>query len=102
MKLEDNSIELFGTTYKIKFVDKIIDENDDELFGQTDPCQKVILIAKTINDVIVPKNEMEITLIHELIHAIFMTGQYIEQSDDEPLVEWTARCIYKLLNKGIL
>ena len=48
------------------------------------------------------ENEILITLYHEIIHAILLTGQYINSSNDEPLVEWLARCILSLKNQKIL
>ena len=47
----------------------------------------------------VPKQEIEIALLHELFHAILTEGQYLQSSDDEPLVEWLARCTKHLLNQ---
>ena len=49
-----------------------------------------------------PDLEIYITLVHEIIHAILDTGQYFEESQKEPLVEWIARCIISLLKQDIL
>ena len=49
-----------------------------------------------------PDLEIYITLVHEIIHAVLDTGQYLEESQKEPLVEWLARCIISLLKQDIL
>ena len=36
------------------------------------------------------------------MHAIFDAGDYHSCNDDEPLVEWCARCIYHLKKQGII
>lgn len=44
------------------------------------------------------KSDAKITLIHELIHAILDEGQYGNASNDEPMVEWLARCLKSLMD----
>jgi len=39
------------------------------------------------------------TLLHEINHAIFTSGQYLDSNADEPLVEWVARCYCSILFK---
>ena len=51
---------------------------------------------------IIPKEELQLTFLHELMHAILGTGQYNVYSQDEPHVEWLARCIYSLLQQKVL
>lgn len=46
----------------------------------------------------VPEKELEITLLHELFHAILDEGQYLNNSMDEPLIEWLARCTKHLID----
>ena len=105
MELKNRSIDLFGTKYKIKIVDTIEIEGPNGIeypLGLTDYYNNIISIASYTNGIKIPKNEMEITLLHELMHAILSTGQYTEYSKDEPLVEWLARCLYQLINKKVL
>lgn len=49
-----------------------------------------------------PNSEIYVTLVHEIIHTILDTGQYLEESQKESLVEWLARCIVSLLKQDIL
>lgn len=44
------------------------------------------------------KSDAKITLLHELIHAILDEGQYSNASNDEPMVEWLARCLKSLMD----
>lgn len=97
------SFNLFGTKWKIKEVDKITSgEDNHEVFGQADTSSKIIRLANSVDGSIQEGDEKEITRLHELVHAIFFTGQYLSCNDDEPLVEWTARCLFQLKKQNIL
>lgn len=98
----NKTINIFGTKYKIQYVDKVYDTENNWIYGLTDPESKIIKIS-TINDKDKPiqKEEIELTLHHEVFHAILMSGQYMGYNNDEPLVEWLARCIYSLKKQGL-
>ncbi len=103
MELKNRSFNIFGSKYRIKFVDNVLDEESNWIYGKTDASSKEILIStKLSNGKDVQENEILITLYHEIMHAILLTGQYISSSGDEPLVEWLARCILSLKNQKIL
>lgn len=103
MELKNKSFNIFGSKYRIKFVDNVLDEKGDWIYGKVDTLSKEIQISiKLSNGKDVQENEILITLYHEIIHAILLTGQYINSSSDEPLVEWLARCILSLKNQKIL
>lgn len=103
MELKNKSFNIFGTKYRIKFVDNVLDEESNWIYGKTDAISKEILIStKLSNGKNVQENEILITLYHEIIHAILLIGQYVNSSSDEPLVEWLARCILSLKNQKIL
>ena len=103
MELKNKSFNIFGTKYRIKFVDNVLDEESNWIYGKTDATSKEILIStKLSNGKDVQENENLITLYHEIIHAILLIGQYVNSSSDEPLVEWLARCILSLKNQKIL
>lgn len=96
-KLHNKKIDLYGTVYTIKIRDAIKDdEKEKEYYGLCRPIEKVIYIARTCYGKKVSKSAMYITLFHEVMHSIFDEGQYTSCSDDEPLVEWCARCLYKI------
>ena len=100
MELKNKSFNIFGSKYRIKFVDNVLDEEGNWIYGKVDTSSKEIQVSiKLSNGKDVQENEILITLYHEIIHAILLTGQYINSSNDEPLVEWLANCIYSLLEQ---
>lgn len=102
-KLDKKSVDIFGTTYTINIVDTL-DKPDDECnyYGETEYSSKTIKIGRNVHNIKQSDTEMGLTLLHELIHAILSTGQYNNCNNDEPLVEWLARCIYSLKNQNVL
>ena len=100
----NKTVDIFGTTYTIEYVDKIDSDNDDtfiEGWCNSSKCNiKVAIKYKDGTDI--PDDVIKKNLIHELIHAILNEGQYLRNSDDEPLVEWLARCIHSILKQNIL
>jgi Zn-dependent peptidase ImmA (M78 family) len=105
-KLDNKSFNLFGEKYKIHFVDKIVcdDEPDKyEVYGLSHRGGKnCIKVARTINNEEISEDVKELTLYHELLHAICDAGQYAPVSKDEPFIEWAAKCIFNLKKQGIL
>ena len=103
MELNNKSFNIFGTKYRIKFMDNVLDEEGNWTYGKIDTYSKEIQVSiKLSNGKDMRENEILITLYHEIIHAILLTGQYVNSSSDEPLVEWLARCILSLKNQKIL
>jgi hypothetical protein len=102
MEIKNNKINLFGTIIKIKIQDIVLSDNNTEVYGLYEYDSNTIRIARFKNGLKLKDSEIKITILHELMHAIFSTGQYHHSSDDEPLVEWTARCLYKLVEKKII
>lgn len=103
MELKNKSFNIFGTKYRIKFMDNVLDKEGNWIYGKVDTTSKEILIStKLSNGKDVQENEILITLYHEIMHAILLIGQYTDYSSDEPLVEWLARCILSLKNQKIL
>ena len=95
-KLHNKKIDIFGTKYTIKIVDRIQDDNA-AYDGSTYHDSLIIKIAKYVNNAKISNEEMTRTLLHEINHAIFTSGQYLDSNADEPLVEWVARCYYSIL-----
>ena len=97
-KLHNKKIDIFGTKYTIKIVDRI--EDDNIIYdGSTYHDSHIIKIAKYVNNAKISNEEMTRTLLHEINHAIFTSGQYLDSNADEPLVEWVARCYCSILFK---
>ena len=105
MNIEDfnnKQFDIFGTIFTIKLVDTL-DEDDNNLhYGLTEDNIKEIKISKEVMKAKQPNSEIYITLVHEIIHAVLDTGQYLEESQKEPLVEWLARCIISLLKQDLI
>lgn len=104
MNFKNRTFKIFNTTYKLKFVDNIESEDDSSfVLGTTDSSLKIIKIAiKDKLGKVINKNDLYITLLHEIIHAIFIEGQYLQVNQDEPLVEWTAKCLKHLIDQKVL
>ena len=105
MNIEDfnnKQFDIFGTVFTIKLVDTL-DEDDNNLhYGLTENNTKEIRISKEVIKAKQPDSEIYITLVHEIIHAVLNIGQYLEESQKEPLIEWLTRCIISLLKQDIL
>lgn len=112
--MKNREVDIFGTKYSIIYANKVTDVKEQEhamdgyndgevLWGITDHDTKQIVVS-TKNNLGKPrdKDDMERTLYHELMHAILVSGQYLNPNNDEPLVEWLARCIYSLKQQKIL
>lgn len=97
MEYRDKIIDIFGSKWQIKFVDKIEVEDDSDIDGLTDSTNRIISVSTNQS-----KNEVNITLFHELIHAMLNTGQYLNTSKDEPMVEFLARSFNSLIEQGVI
>ena len=101
---KNRTIRIFTSKYKLQFVDKIEAENQEDFaFGNCNSARSIIKVStkgpdgKPLSDDIIKQS-----LLHELIHAILNEGQYLAYSDDEPLVEWLAKCIKHLIDQKLI
>ena len=94
--------DIFGTVFTIKLVDTLDEEDKLLHYGITEGNTKEIRISKEVMKAKQPDSEIYVTLVHEIIHAVLDTGQYIEESQKDSLVEWLSRCIISLLKQDIL
>lgn len=101
MKYKNKTIKIFNTTYKVLFVNNIESEdNNKTIWGETNFNLKTIKIRIIdINNKLLPEHEIIMCLLHEIFHAILQEGQYINCTEDEPLVEWLARCTKHLMDQ---
>ena len=102
----EKKFNLFGTEYLVKYCDEIKREHEGETQvteGLCDSANQIISVAMKRPDGN-PHNNFTIrkNTLHEFFHAILDEGQYIELSNNEPLVEWLARCITSILDQGVL
>lgn len=106
-ELKDKKFNLFGKKYTLKFVDTLDDdphikEEGDVLYGITIHPFGEIKVSKSIKDKVRDDDDLEITKLHELFHAILDAGAYHNLNGDEPLVEWLARCTWTLKKQGVI
>lgn len=104
-KWKNFNIDIFGTKWKVKFEDQVYNKFNDNawVFGITVGYSRTIFVSKKdVDGNPIPDEEIEATVMHELIHAVLDTGQYNQSSADEPLVEWLSKCFLMLLHKDIL
>lgn len=102
-------IDIFGTEYEIMYVDSIDIEKE---FPDAEPNQtcdgltdydnrKIVVTTKSPDGSPKPKSEIQLTLLHELFHAFFQTGQY-KAENRENTVEWLARCTHQALKQKVI
>ena len=102
--MKDFNFKIFNSTWTVSFVDKIeLPNSEGFFFGHTNVSACKIQIAiKDFEGNPLPQTTIEITILHEMMHAIFSSGQYESATNDEPLVEWVANCLYSLKQQGKL
>lgn len=101
--MTNQKFNIFGSKWCIKYIDTLIKDNEGISFGECDNVKHTLTIAtKDESNKNLDTDEIELTKIHEIIHAILVSGQYISCNNDEPLVEWLARCIYSLKKQKVL
>lgn len=103
--METKKFKIFGEPWRIKWVDCIRNPENPDLwrFGETDTGEHTIRIStNTIKGTPLKARSLEVTKAHELVHAILDEGQFIEESVNEPLVEWLAKCIVSLKEQNVL
>lgn len=76
MQYKNRTIKIFNSTYRLSFVNNIeSDDPDRTAMGITDGNLKTIKIRLLNREgKPVPEKELEITLLHELFHAILDEG----------------------------
>lgn len=96
MKLE---FKVFNTKYDVEFREEPLPlENGSYEFGVCKSAETIIAVSNNdINKKALGKQEYEKNAMHEIVHAVLNEGGYNNSSDDEPLVEWLARCMYDIV-----
>lgn len=104
MEFKNRKFKIFDSIWSIKFENKHFKAEDDgTIFGETYPNTRTIRISlKDINGNPYKEDNVRVTVLHELFHAIFFEGQYLSEYNDEPIVEWSAKCLNSLINQHII
>lgn len=103
--MTDFSFNIFNTDWEVYFIDNFNDETQEGgfKFGDTNyELNRIRVATKTKEGQPLSKKVIQLTLLHEIMHAICGTGQYNAYSDDEPFIEWLANCIYSIKEQGKL
>ena len=104
-KVEQKKFKVFGEPWKIQWTKCIVCPNNPEMwrFGETNNATHTIRISQeSVEGIPVPERTQELTKMHELVHVILDEGQYLEESQNEPLVEWIAKCLVSLKEQNVL
>ena len=95
-KYEDFQFNLFGETIDVCFHDKVYSDYDNScwIFGNSNLSEQVINLSLTTpSDKPLKPEQVKQTFVHECVHIMLESGQYFEESLNEGLVEWMAKCI---------
>jgi hypothetical protein len=66
-------VNILGVPFTVQYVDRLKDTDNSSLSGETDGSQHLIKISKSEN---ATSDRVEMTLLHEIIHAIlYISGQ---------------------------
>lgn len=89
MEFKNRKFKIFDSIWSIKFEDKYFKADEGgTLLGETDPNTRTIRISlRDINGNPYKEDNIRVTVLHELFHAIFLEGQYLNEYNDEPIVE---------------
>ena len=104
--MENIKFKIFGSNWIVKFKDNVtvptVDGEETWAFGTADPAKRIILVStKDQSGAKMPAQEIRLTILHEIMHAFLMTGQYMQSNQDEPLVEWLARCVNHMIESNL-
>ena len=88
----NKQFDIFGTTFTIKLVDTL--DADDNLlhYGLTKGNIKEVIISRKVIKAKQPDSELYLTLVHEIVHIILDTGQWLEESGNEALLKQDVLC----------
>lgn len=102
--MKNRKIKIDGMPYQVKFVDVIPCDSEDHFFyGHHSGINNTITIAtKRPDGKDFSEQIIEISYLHEVIHAILTQGQYLEANSNEALVEYLAKRIYELKKQNAL
>ena len=107
-KWKSKKFNIFGDVWTIVFCDKTISHENKEdkeghwVWGLEDGKKKKIFISTVDEDgEELREEDILCTIAHECVHAILESGQYINSSQDEPMVEFLAKGILSLIKSKV-
>lgn len=104
--MKEKKLSIMGTQYTVEYLEEVKKDDQDEGLvseGLCDSSNRSIKVATRRPDgKELPENEIKKNFLHELFHAILDEGQYLNESINEPMVEWLARCTLDLIRQKVL
>lgn len=100
---DKKSFRLFGTTWTISFVKKTESSKDKHwIFGNSSIADRLIQVSVNNKDgKLLDEETICTSALHEIVHSILTSGQYLDSTQDEPQVEWIARSIQSLYEQNV-
>lgn len=99
---KNKTIKIFDTQWKIKFLDKVFNGENNWVFGLSVGAERTLYVSlKDVNDKPLKDSEIQDTVIHEVLHAVLDTLCFFEVSNNEPAVEWLTKCLVQLEKQNI-
>lgn len=94
-----HELYIFGTRYDVKFTEEPEKIDDKKYaYGKCSSQEyEITVTSKTSEGKQIPEDEKVRLTLHEIVHAVLNEGSYLQSSDDEPLVQWLARCFYDIV-----
>jgi hypothetical protein len=88
-----------GIKYKVEEVDRLEEIlGDNSYFGIHDQATASIKIARTSKGEVINEDIREMTILHEVLHAIFrLIGSDLENKYEEKLIEQISPYLYEYL-----
>ena len=104
MEFKNRTFKFFGETWYIKFVDQapLTEGQEEGAFNNGVISPTIFISTKWPNGKAIEEATIKNTIRHELVHMIFLSGQYFNCYDDEPLVEWTAKALGQLTKSNLI
>lgn len=103
-KYENFTFNLFGDDIDVCFHDYVYSDEDPDrwIFGNSNFAEQVInLSTKKPSGNPLTSSQIKQTFIHECMHIMLESGQFYEESYNEALVEWMAKCINMIFFNNI-
>lgn len=96
---EDFDFDLFGDTFYVHFQDQVFSKEDHNywVFGHSNYANlEIDLSTKRQDGMPLLPQQIKQTFIHEVVHMLLESGQFYDESYNEALVEWIAKCINQM------
>ena len=92
-------IQIAGREIEIKFDNKKCD--DKEIFGESRYRENLIIMQDKTDGITRPKSSIDITLIHEILHWIYIILNYEDLKDDEKMITQVSELLYQVIEQLI-